>query len=163
MNISEFKDILEAYFSSQFFDIIIDDSVLKITYRGREKEFFLKEEELNRLNDRLKKNKSGNYFNLFFDEKYYEVMLVSDYVRYVKEGELSVVDTVNHINYECSKMSNELALSLLLNKSSIIENPSIITMHLKIDKIESTNVLDLFTEIFLKYKYISLKESDNPI
>ncbi|MBR4583730.1 MAG: hypothetical protein IKO34_07980 [Bacteroidales bacterium] len=157
MNISEFKDILEAYFSSQFFDIIIDDSVLKITYRGREKEFFLKEEELNRLNDRLKKNKSGNYFNLFFDEKYYEVMLVSDYVRYVKEGELSVVDTVNHINYECSKMSNELALSLLLNKSSIIENPSIITMHLKIDKIESTNVLDLFTEIFLKYKYISLK------
>ena len=109
MNISEFKDILEAYFSSQFFDIIIDDSVLKITYRGREKEFFLKEEELNRLNDRLKKNKSGNYFNLFFDEKYYEVMLVSDYVRYVKEGELSVVDTVNHINYECSKMSNELA------------------------------------------------------
>lgn len=157
MNISEFKDILEAYFSSQFFDIIIDDSVLKITYKGREKEFFLKEEELNRLNDRLKKNKSGNYFNLFFDEKYYEVMLVSDYVRYVKEGELSVVDTVNQINYECSKMSNELALSLLLNKSSIIENPSIITMHLKIDKIESTNVLDLFTEIFLKYKYISLK------
>lgn len=157
MNISEFKDILEAYFPSQFFDIIIDDSVLKITYKGREKEFFLKEEELNRLNDRLKKNKSGNYFNLFFDEKYYEVMLVSDYVRYVKEGELSVVDTVNQINYECSKMSNELALSLLLNKSSIIENPSIITMHLKIDKIESTNVLDLFTEIFLKYKYISLK------
>lgn len=160
MTIYEFKERIKVFFSSSLFDITIDEGVLKITYNNGPKEFILSEQEFNKINNKLQENKSGNYFDLFYSENYYEVIIVSDSTRYLKEEELSIEDPVNHIGYKYGCVSNELLMSLLINMGAslntiINRRPSVALMY-RIEGVESTNVLDLFSEVFLKYNSLKI-------
>lgn len=164
MTINEFKEIIKIFFSSSLFDITIDKSVLKINYTGTNKVFTLSEQELNNINDRLQENKSDNCFDLFYNDNEYEVILVSDSVRYLREENLSVEDHVNHIKYEFGAVSKELVLSLLLNMgtslNTIINRRSSISMMYRLEGVESTNILGLFSEVFLKYNSLRITTSN---
>lgn len=160
MTLFEFKEKIKIFFSSSLFDITVDEDVLKILYNDHTKEFVLNKQDFNNINKQLQDNKSDNYFDLFYDEKYYEALIVSDSFRFLKEEELSVEDSVNHISYKYGGVSRELTLSLLLNMSTswgtiINRRPSIALMH-RIESVRSTNILDLFSEVFIKYNSLKI-------
>ena len=157
MNIRDFYEAVIELFPSYVWDIIVNDEVLKVKHKELKKEFFVTNQELNEIYDGLQKNKSGNSFELFNDN-YYEAILIVDSNRYIREREegLVIEDTINRINYKYDKISKELALSILINsdsymKKNLISKLPLYVSYRRTEDVKSTNILDLITELALRY------------
>ncbi|MBR3491067.1 MAG: hypothetical protein IKH44_02045 [Bacteroidales bacterium] len=165
MNIRDFYEAVIELFPSYVWDIIVNDEVLKVKHKELKKEFFVTNQELNEIYDGLQKNKSGNSFELFNDN-YYEAILIVDSNRYIREREegLVIEDTINRINYKYDKISKELALSILINsdsymKKNLISKLPLYVSYRRTEDVKSTNILDLITELALRYYSLKITTS----
>lgn len=155
MNIAEFKDIIIPIISLYSWDIEIDGELLRLRLKDSVKEFILSEQELDAIYDRIKENRSGNYYELYYNS-FYEVILVADTIRFLTEEDVSLEDSVNHIKYKYDKISKELVLLMLLNldtnaKRNYIKRFPSSMMRNRIEGMGSNCILDLFSELLLRY------------
>lgn len=165
MNIDDFNDIIKDLFPSYAWDIVLKDGGLKVKNKELKKEFFLSEQEFNEVYDSLQKNKSGNNFEIFYDN-YFEAILIVDSNRYIREREeeLVIEDTINRINYRYDKISKELALSILINSDSymrknLISKIPLAVSYRRAEDVKSANIIDLLTELALRYYSIKITTS----
>lgn len=154
MNINDFKDNIIDLFPSYAWNIDLIDGVLILKNKETNKEFLLREQEFNDIYNKLQNNKSGNNYELFYDN-YYEVILIIDSNRYLRDRENDIVeDNINRITYEYGNISDELALSVILNMNHIKRKYLIsrlpLTVSRRSETINSNNIIELLKELVFR-------------
>lgn len=154
MTIIEFKDVIEDFFSSNFWDINIKDSILEIIFKDNLNKLTISQQELDDFNEKLQKNSSGNNYELFYNNTYYEAILMTESLRYPKEEDIKY-DSTNGIEYQCDNVSKELLFSMLLNqghnmKTFILKRIPLAMFKYKSRGTEETNIIDFFADYVLR-------------
>ena len=159
MTIEALKDEILHFMSNYSPNVTLENGMLTVKFSDSDKEFFLTEKEFDDICVKTSANKSANT-NELYNDNYYEVILIEDSYRHIRENDILLEDKVNHITYHHDKISNELTLLILLSWDDETKRnlrrrlPIRYFLQRKIEETENTNVLTFLSELL---RYNSLK------